>query len=151
MDEFLIEQWNSVVRDGDRVYHLGDVTFDYKKFDLIRPRLRGSIRLIPGNHDDFVKCVQGNWFKKIQYWRLFKDEGFTCTHVPLRRDQMRHYTIVNVHGHTHKEQVDEPGFFNVCVENHNYVPVSMDTIKWFVESQRHLIEELADLKERFGL
>lgn len=133
MDEYMIEKWNSVVKLCDRVYHLGDVTFDLKKFNGIAHRLNGSKRLIPGNHDTYSDELFRH-FKKVQHWRLFKDEGFTCTHVPLRRDQMRHYTKVNVHGHTHKQMVDEPGYFNVCVENHDYTPVHMDVLKDYVRS-----------------
>ncbi|WP_051640847.1 metallophosphoesterase family protein [Thiomicrorhabdus sp. Milos-T2] len=48
-DEFLIYQWNSVVKPGDLVLHLGD--FSTKKgFDVIQ-KLNGRIILILGNHD----------------------------------------------------------------------------------------------------
>lgn len=48
-DEFLIHQWNSVVKSGDLVLHLGD--FSTKKgFEVIH-NLNGRIILILGNHD----------------------------------------------------------------------------------------------------
>ena len=144
MDEYMIEKWNSVVKPGDRVYHLGDVTFDYEQYKEINARLNGSKRLIVGNHDDIPKLVRGGWFKKVQYWRLFKDHNFTCTHVPLRRDQMRHTIYLNVHGHTHKQMVEEPGYFNLCVENHDYTPVSIDTL---IATAKHTYETYGILNE----
>ena len=54
MNEYLIEQWNSVVKPGDIVYHLGDVTLGLNhrnEFPRLVPRLNGSKRLIVGNHD----------------------------------------------------------------------------------------------------
>ena len=35
MDEHLIEQWNNNVKKGDKVYHLGDITFNKKIFPSI--------------------------------------------------------------------------------------------------------------------
>ena len=49
----MIENWNSVVKKGDYVYHLGDVFFGSKEtFPALWNRLNGSKRLIIGNHDD---------------------------------------------------------------------------------------------------
>ena len=50
MDEHMIECWNSVVKDGDIVYHLGDVFFD--NGHTVLPRLKGRKRLLLGNHDN---------------------------------------------------------------------------------------------------
>jgi calcineurin-like phosphoesterase family protein len=54
MDEFLIRQWNSVVKPDDLVYHLGDVFFgmqDEGRCRAIFSRLQGRKILILGNHD----------------------------------------------------------------------------------------------------
>lgn len=129
MNEHIIEKWNSVVREGDKVYHLGDVTFEYGgEFAKLMARLRGSKRLILGNHDLIKKTNLAEFFKKISLWRIFKDEGFVCTHVPLHPEYFRHAKI-NVHGHMHENVVDDPRFMNVCVEQTDYTPLSIDEIK----------------------
>lgn len=128
MNEYMVEKWNSVVRDGDRIYHLGDVTFEYgRKFDVLMSRLRGSKRLIIGNHDEIKGTSLINHFKKVRLWRVFKDAGFIATHIPIRLDQMRHARL-NVHGHIHEKLMQEPGYFNVCVEHHDYTPVALESI-----------------------
>lgn len=129
MNELMIERWNSVVRDGDKVYHLGDVTFDYgDDFCLLMSRLRGSKRLILGNHDIIKGTKLISFFKKVSLWRLFKDENFVCSHIPLHPDQMRKVDF-NVHGHIHERTMPDARYLNVCVEQTNYTPVSMEELK----------------------
>jgi calcineurin-like phosphoesterase family protein len=66
MDEHMIERWNSVVKQGDVVYHLGDVAIlktqsDEQWFKKNWARLNGSKRLIVGNHDD-IKFLSSGGF-----------------------------------------------------------------------------------------
>lgn len=52
MDRHLIDAWNSVVKDQDIVWHLGDFAAgDDKRTAQIFQQLRGRKRLILGNHD----------------------------------------------------------------------------------------------------
>jgi len=61
MDETLIENWNSRVKLGDIVFHLGDFAFKSSKSDIknILDRLNGQIILIAGNHDssNYMKSI----------------------------------------------------------------------------------------------
>lgn len=51
MNEDFIDKWNSIVRRGDIIYHLGDFALcDRIKAEFVRDRLVGTIRLIRGNH-----------------------------------------------------------------------------------------------------
>ena len=52
MNKVMTERWNSLVKPGDTVYHLGDLCFHNKIHpkDLIK-KLNGKIILIKGNHD----------------------------------------------------------------------------------------------------
>lgn len=129
MNERMVEGWNSVVRDGDKVYHLGDVTFDYSvKFCALMSRLRGSKRLVLGNHDIVKGTPLVAFFKKVSLWRIFKEENFVCSHVPLLPETMR-YVECNVHGHTHDKCIDSPRYINICVEQTNYTPVALEDIR----------------------
>lgn len=133
MDERMVENWNAVVKDQDRVYHLGDVMMNPASVPILG-RLKGSKRLLVGNHDSESLKLMAPYFKKIGLWRIFKDEGFTCSHMPLREEQFRHKTTHNVHGHIHERLVrlasgePDPIYINVSVEQTDYRPVHMDEI-----------------------
>lgn len=131
MNEKMVEKWNSVVKDGDNVYHLGDVTFNYDKpFRSLMSRLRGNKRLILGNHDKIKGTVLLDYFQKVDLWKGFPDKdgkGFTCSHIPLMLSSLRDGQF-NVHGHIHQNDMDDLHYINVCVEKRNYTPVHMDTI-----------------------
>ena len=51
MTEGLVERHNSVVRDGDEVYHVGDFALNEKHVLRVLSRLRGKHYLVCGNHD----------------------------------------------------------------------------------------------------
>lgn len=129
MNEHMIANWNSVISPRDKVYHLGDVTFKPNKFAAIATRLNGHKRLIGGNHDDLKNFELTRWFDKVSIWRIFKDHDFVCTHIPIPSDQFRHKVHYNVHGHIHQNVIDNPRYVNVCVEQTNYAPLSIEQVK----------------------
>lgn len=141
MNERIVDGWNSVVRDGDLIYLLGDVTFDYsEKFDALMSRLHGSKRLILGNHDEIKGTSLLKHFKKASLWRIFKEYDFACSHVPLRLDELRKVRF-NVHGHTHERVLDDPHYINVCVEQTNYVPMHLDAVQMIIRIRSELYGE----------
>ena len=129
MNEVMIERWNSVVRPQDKVYHLGDVTFKPNVYARIAKRLNGHKRLQLGNHDNGSNLALTRWFERVSLWRIFKDENFVCTHIPIRVDQFRYKVEYNVHGHLHQNVIEDRQYVNVCVEQTNYTPLSMDQVK----------------------
>src|SRR5580765_8498944 len=71
MNEFMVEQWNSVVKDGDKVYHAGDVTFTLgKDWREMMTRRRGRKRLLLGIHDDGRNFDLLKFFEKVGIWRI---------------------------------------------------------------------------------
>jgi calcineurin-like phosphoesterase family protein len=130
MNETIIARWNSVVRPGDKIYHLGDVFFGDKEwFKSNWPRLNGSKRLIVGNHDDVRWLSSGGFFKKVSMWRYFKDFGLLLTHVPVHHSSVPGHGNINVHGHVHRNGGYGPVYRNVCVEETNYTPVSIEELR----------------------
>lgn len=127
----MVERWNAVVKPQDKVWHLGDVAFKTTEkaaeLDNLLGKLHGHKRMLAGNHDNLKSPALLRHFEKIELWKGFKDEGFTCSHIPLRLDSLRDGTV-NVHGHIHQNLMDEPGYVNVCVEVRNYTPVHMDQL-----------------------
>jgi calcineurin-like phosphoesterase family protein len=134
MNETLIDNWNKVVKPGDKVYHLGDVTFgSQEEFKSLWPRLKGSKRLVVGNHDDIRFLSSGGFFGKVQLWRMFSEFGLLLTHVPvhpstLGEGRFTGKQIVNVHGHIHQNKSPDGPYKCVCVEQTNYTPVNMEEL-----------------------
>lgn len=132
MNSKIIENWNSVVKDGDIVYHLGDVYFGVGAKNIL-PALKGRKRLILGNHDDGKdKTLQDN-FQKIMVWRMFPAFGLLLTHVPVHETSLgehpRRPTMVNVHGHIHEKDSPSKKHRNVSVEKINYTPINIEELR----------------------
>ena len=127
MNEHMIEQWNSVVKDGDIVYHLGDVYFG--DLGQCLNRCRGRKRLILGNHDDGKDPELQRSFGKIMMWRMFPEFGLLLTHVPVHESSLGIKAHKNVHGHIHQRKLADDRYINVSVEAINYTPVNIDSLR----------------------
>ena len=57
MDEYMVAQWNSRVKDGDHVFILGDlsVSSQGEEVNRILHRLKGRKTLLIGNHDTYLQ------------------------------------------------------------------------------------------------
>ena len=104
-DDHLIKTWNLVVDKRDIVYILGDVTMEtpehYYKLDL----LKGTKRVVLGNHDrpkdvtellKYVDTVSG-----IEYYK-----GNLLTHCPIHPNELS-FCRSNIHAHIHYNDLDE--------------------------------------------
>lgn len=142
MNECMLENWNSVVKQGDIVYHLGDVFMgDKEDFKKLWPKFNGSKRLIVGNHDDikFLSC--GGFFAKVQMWRMFPEFGLMLSHVPLHESNLLRLTektgkwpddceqLRNIHGHIHQHDSPTDQHYNVSVEKIDYTPVHIEDLR----------------------
>lgn len=131
MDEILVQNWNSVVGEHDKVYHLGDV-FIPRRGRFILDRLNGKKVLIKGNHDIFALKDYTPWFKDIRAYMKIDDIIFT--HVPIHTCNLYRFKN-NVHGHLHEHRVllddgeIDPRYFSVCVEHINYTPIEFSELR----------------------
>lgn len=134
-DEKMIDNWNSVVKDDDIVYHLGDVYFGVNGRDALA-KLKGRKRLIIGNHDDGKDQFLHKHFQKIMVWRMFPEFGLLLSHIPLDRsslerwenNKLSHY-LMNVHGHIHDRNSPTSDHCNVSVEQINYTPINIEELR----------------------
>lgn len=142
MNEHMLEQWNSTVKKGDIVYHLGDVFIGAKEdFQKFWPKLNGSKRLIVGNHDDIKYLSSGGFFQKVSMWRMFPEFGLMFSHVPLHSSNLLRLkekggswpddceSLLNVHGHIHQNPSPEGTYRNVSVEAIDYTPVNIEELR----------------------
>lgn len=128
MNDTMIKNWNSVVRDQDIVYHLGDVYMG-KRPEFLR-NLKGRKRLILGNHDNGKDQLLGAVFEKILVWRMFPEFGLLLTHVPVHSSTLSEKCPINVHGHIHEKVPYSKQYVNVSVERINYTPLNIEEIKF---------------------
>ena len=137
MNRTLISNWNGRVREGDRVYYLGDMAFGRKSIDFWLSRLNGEVRFIRGNHDvgghrydDVIEKAE-----VIEKGRILLKYGgyeFLLTHDPDRPPDWDGWII---HGDKHNNHpVTYPHInkrnktVNVCVEYTEYAPMNLDEI-----------------------
>lgn len=133
MNEVIRDNWNKTVKDGDIVYHLGDVYFpggfgDGNAWEFMAT-LKGSKRLILGNHDDGKNQLIQKVFQKVGVWRHFREFGLLLTHVPVHEGTLNEKVPVNVHGHIHNNKIPDKRYRCVCVEHTDYTPVHIETLR----------------------
>jgi calcineurin-like phosphoesterase family protein len=132
MDDFIVQQWNSVVRPQDHIYHLGDVAM--KRTDIATVgRCNGHKRLIRGNHDIYKTKDYLPFFEEIMGHR--KIEYFIFTHAPWHPYCLRHDWI-NIHGHVHNNVAQGhfgPRYYNISTEVTDYRPLALEELKQMVK------------------
>lgn len=136
MDEALIENWNKVVKQNDKVYHLGDVVIA-KRYLSTLSKLNGRKILIKGNHDIFSAKDYLEYFKDIRSVHVLS--GMILSHIPIHEESLARFSI-NVHGHLHSRRVMknglvDPRYFSVCVEQIGFQPIEMSDLQKRINMQ----------------
>lgn len=139
MDRALIDRWNAVVADDDRVFHLGDFCINRRALGIIG-KLRGRKVLIKGNHDTFRLNEYTGFpgaFENVEGSVVFSD--CILTHIPIHPNQLARFKK-NIHGHMHREVVrkqwageefdgvPDVRYFCASVELIGYQPVRLSEI-----------------------
>lgn len=132
MDEFIIIQWNSVVSDTDKVFHVGDFSaYDKEKNKEILSRLNGKKCLIMGNHDtNDEKYYRECGFDGVYKYPIVFENFFIISHEPMYINTNMPYA--NIYGHVHANPTYKDfssRSFCVCVERNDYTPFSFDEIR----------------------
>jgi len=138
MNEKLIANWNNVVGDNDKVFHLGDVFFypSQVKMKPILSRLKGYKVLIKGNHDR----ESDSKYLRAGFQEVHKEyvlNGYLLTHQPMEEEEIRQRQqkegiIKNICGHVH-DWLHILKDYHICVsvEVINYTPILLeDVIKY---------------------
>ena len=143
MNEALVENWNSVVREQDKVYCLGDVVINRRYLPILH-RLKGHKTLIRGNHDVFKLKEYMTYFGEVHGVRVL--EGLILSHIPLHKASVVPRFGVNVHGHLHTNYINDPAYLCVCVEQINFTPLSLEDARKLIVTQRSNFEQFGDIK-----
>ena len=159
-DEALVDNWNSVVRDGDRVYVLGDLCMNRRYISTIE-KCNGRKVLVKGNHDIFKLKDYVDYFDDIRACVVKPKIGVIMTHIPIHPSQLEYRFKLNVHGHSHEHVVQkqievreqpyymghQPEVRKVNIPDDRYRCVSMEQINYTPLDFQEIMD---DCKERFG-
>lgn len=142
MNRVLINNWNSTVRNSDKVYFLGDLTFgrNRKPCSFWWSQLNGEKSFIRGNHDD--NTVASISYDRFSAWDEKEKEtkNFAVLHDPNElTDELLRWVEVNhawvIHGDKHNNNLRAYPFIsgdrrtiNVSSEVIDYRPVGLAAI-----------------------
>lgn len=127
-DDYIEQQYKSIVTKRDKVFMLGDIAFTKEALQRIKS-WDGYKVCILGNHDcerngvtlqDYLEV-----FDEIHGFIRYKE--FWLSHCPIHPDELR--GKANIHGHVHSNSIDDPRYLNVCMENINYSPIELQQIR----------------------
>jgi calcineurin-like phosphoesterase family protein len=161
-DEEVIRRWNEVVQEDDIVYHLGDVMLGDNNHGIeCLKRLKGQIKIIPGNHDTNARIALYKKLPNIEilgYAEMlkYKKYNFYLSHHPtmtsnLEKAPYLRMHLINLYGHTHQQgkfYMSMPYMFHAGMDSNNCTPVLLDdAIEMMKEETKKCIEFLGLDKE----
>jgi calcineurin-like phosphoesterase family protein len=140
----MITYWNSIVKEGDEVYHLGDLSLGSasKTVDILQ-QLNGRKYLLWGNHDSSLRRKQAV-IDEFEWCRNYHELKIQDADAPrgVQRIILCHYPLLTwnssshgswmLHGHCHGN-IDELNKsttrLDVGVDSSDYAPISYDAVK----------------------
>ena len=127
------DNYHAVVTKRDKVFFLGDIAFTQERLEDIGGWVGEQKVLILGNHDtDSIHIRQIiNHFDSV--YSLLRYKEFWISHAPLHEQELR--GKVNLHGHVHNATIQDSRYFNCCLENTNYSPISLQGIREIIEER----------------
>ncbi len=137
MDEFIINNWNSVVGNDDIVYHLGDVGHIYKLNELNYSKLI----ILPGNYDDWSSLFHSGIINieiiENNTQVILGEQNYKLVHAPKDADDPCAFYLF---GHIHKLQMVKRNGLCVCTDAHNFFPIDLGAVGFY----RNAIENYYD-------
>lgn len=147
----LIKNWNSVVKDDDIVYNLGDLSFGNDELDKwFLYSVKGKIHHIMGNHDALKSIRKLDRIEKIYEYGTEitvedKDSDdrsgkthIIMSHYPILSWNRAHHGSWHLHGHCHgslvKSNLDyyKRRVMDVGCNMIGYTPISYDEVKKYM-------------------
>ena len=142
MNEALIANHNALVKPGDSVYMLGDVTFKIgiERAASIISRLNGVKYLIRGNHDwNTVRAHERyGLFSWVEDLHLCSPNGqpIVLCHYAMRVWAGSHRGSWHLYGHSHGKLPGNGMSFDVGVDCNYYKPISFDEVAAIMQQRK---------------
>ena len=136
MRETIIANHNSVVKPGDRVYHVGDMfwhSLEPHETLAIRHRLNGEHYYVYGNHEEAFRKVELRntfvWCREREYLRLKGCPTIVLDHYAGRVWRDSHRGAYQLYGHTHNDLPEDGSLsMDIGVDAQNFLPISLDAV-----------------------
>lgn len=132
-NECIINNMNSLIKEGDTLIHLGDVAMTVEDMKLLDNLVCKNRILIEGNYDvdkpEKRKELE-KYFDKIVPELKMKINGLKLylNHYPTKCNMKS--DRFNICGHIHGLWKVQPNMVNVGIDAWNFLPVSFDDIKF---------------------
>lgn len=125
MNEVLISNHNSKVKNGDLVIHDGDFCLGSREQaqDIIR-RLNGKHVFLIGDHDKWLG-KRKQW--DIQFYQIGQNQLIVC-HYCLRTWPRSHYNSWHLFAHSHGRLEPIGKSWDIGVDNNDFYPLSENEI-----------------------
>lgn len=130
MQEAIIARFNEVIKPGDLLYHLGDVSWSSYPLDKFFSRLNTKeVHLIWGNHDKEKRTVHKNIrsYSHFKYLHLGQNHAVLC-HYAMRSWLGKGRGAFQLYGHSHGQLPGEGRQMDVGVDTNNFYPYSWEEI-----------------------
>lgn len=128
MNLTIIKNHNSVVKDTDTVYHLGDFSFlSSHATNEIITLLNGNHIFVQGSHDKPIKKLRP-FINQIEEIVIEKQIIVLC-HYAMRTWSKSHYGSWQLYGHSHGTLPPIGKQWDVGVDNNDFSPRSFNDIK----------------------
>ena len=133
MNKALIDNWNKVVREGDKVIMNGDFALSGKdKIIEIGQQLNGRKTLILGNHEGAsLKTYYDAGFEMVSKYPIVVEEFYIVSHKPpqFMSDKTPYvYFYAHVHNNPAFKDVSARSFCT-SAERINYTPIEFEDMK----------------------
>lgn len=73
MNDVLVDRWNSIVKNNDTVFYLGDFAFGLDGLHYAS-KLNGTKNLVMGNHDNLPSSDYIKYFRKLYGVKYYADQ-----------------------------------------------------------------------------
>lgn len=144
-NDVIVNNINSLVKENDILYHLGDWSFGgHINIKTFRERLNcKNIHLIFGNHDQHIEPINSPYrdlFSSCQHykelslrvdrkWQQFKKVNIILSHYAMRVWNKSHHGALHIYGHSHGTLPDNgTRSMDVGIDTNNLYPYHLDEI-----------------------
>jgi calcineurin-like phosphoesterase family protein len=126
-DDTICNNILNTVEQNDFLWILGDIAFNKKSFNQTIVPLANhykNINILLGNHDTDGSILVKDYIDiGIKVHGMLKFRNSWLTHSPMHPNELRDH--INIHGHVHKQSIDDPRYINVSCEVIAYKPVDL--------------------------
>jgi len=148
MDETIIHNWNSRVKERDAVYILGD--FAWNNITTYARRLNGLKYLLLGSHDkEKYKIESGEIHFLPSIFEIpisglkdeyGKDRLIVLCHYSMRSWNKSHYASYHLFGHHHNRLEPYGLSFDCGVDTNNFFPYSLDDVERKMKTLKPIVD-----------